>query len=754
MRDLIGILTREENVRMQYELLVMLLAFSLPAIKIGSGRRLAAVWAAIAAVFLYLHRILLPVLVSGLYLYVIAGLLAMVTEASPRAFLRPARRLAAVLRAYLEPDCVRYILAAVLVWMLQDCRANIALDYDSLRYGLRSDVLLTGGKGLRGFFENTGLVNLVYSYPKGFEVLTRPLYFGHTFGYVLAVNLWILLLVLLLAGEIVHTVSGSRNAAAFSIAMLALMPGITNMAVTAKSDLGTLLCQLIFILCVMLYLKRTGACAYAEAAGPQAGKKEEAADPQAEKKEETADPQAGNISEGNAAEETGKMLTQPVPAGALTGIGVAALIASFALKPTALIFSTAAGCLSLWYLLRNKTRIRISPGGVRILGISAIFTSLMTIRTWRIAGMPFTSLFTGIFEKMGMQLKYPLRIQRFSIKASEGLASGIRFYLTRLWGVLFCPTGEDMAHVRMAWGGLAFLVMLILVFLLYKRTAERMEEMNRMERIGIGDNAFLVAGFRLMGFLTLKTGILSILSLYLLYQIDGNYYMLLYALTGMLGSIVLYARAAYEVSPAGRPYRRFFSGESNYGLLLLTAVMLYFTAFTGWAGPVGFTPIDPVNRGYYNHEAELPLMNPLQWDKHTRVVAFAGEPDCYLLRGRVESWVDLDGSGGNVYLTDTKLNIFKEYLTFAEIDYIYADLHFLQDDTDERHARANTLFIYMLEDGDFESVVLAEGSSTKVFAKIDKERMAVGWEEPLPAEKQVRTDAQRAWFESIGGYRD
>ena len=114
--------------------------------------------------------------------------------------------------------------------------------------------------------------------------------------------------------------------------------------------------------------------------------------------------------------------------------------------------------------------------------------------------------------------------------------------------------------------------------------------------VKIGDNAFLVAGFRLLGFLTLKTGILSLLSLYLLYQIDGNYYMLLYALTGMLESIVLYARAAYEVSPAGRPYRRFFSGESNYGLLLLTAVMLYFTAFTGWAGPVGFTPIDPVNR--------------------------------------------------------------------------------------------------------------------------------------------------------------
>ena len=75
MRELIGILTREENVRMQYEILVMLLVFSVPALRLKDRKTLVAVWSAAAAVFCYLHRILFPVLLAGLYVYCIAGLI-------------------------------------------------------------------------------------------------------------------------------------------------------------------------------------------------------------------------------------------------------------------------------------------------------------------------------------------------------------------------------------------------------------------------------------------------------------------------------------------------------------------------------------------------------------------------------------------------------------------------------------------------------------------------------------------------------
>ena len=718
MRALIEILTREENVRMQYEILIMLCAFSIPALKLESKKKLAAVWTAVALVFIYLHRALLPLIVSGVYVYLIAGILSVILKGKLRAFALPVRVLKIKAGIYLDRSRVLYTLVPLLIVMIQACRINIAIDYDSLRYGLRSDVLLTGGNGLKGFFENTGLVNLVYTYPKGFELLTRPLYFGHTYAYVLCVNLWMLVLVLILAGSVTGLLTGSRNAEVFTALLMSLVPGITNMSVTAKSDLITLLMQLIFLYCAVRFLK------------------------------------TGGHGDSKAA------------AGELTGAGLAALFASYAFKPTALVFSSLTGLTVLTVLLYYRKeagyRIGLDKNGIRILIPSLLFLTGITLRTYLITGMPFTSVFTGVFEKLGMKLKYPFRIQPVSSKAPADLVSILRFYLGRIGRFLFCPAGEDMLHVQMAWGGLAFTLMALLIPFAAGKAAECMEDLNRLQRIGTSDGetgavpedgAFSPEGYRLVGAVTSVMAILSLITLYLLYQIDGNYYMLLYTLVIIIGCASLYARAAMEVSPLGKNLPVRFSGRNTRAVILLSGVMIYFTAFTGWAGPVGLTPVDPVNRGYYNHEVEFGIFDPLHWDRHTRVVAFAAEPDCYLLKGRVESWVDIDGSGGNVYLTDTKLNIFKEYLSFADIDYIYADLAFLKDREDERHQRADTLFQYMLEDGDFEEVVLAENSSGRIFAKIDKERMAEEWEIPLPQEKIERTAAQCAWFESIGGYR-
>jgi len=719
MNELIKILTREENVRMQYEILLMLLAFAVPALKIKSRKKLAAAWALAAAVFAWLHRILLPAVVSGLYLYMIAGILAVLLYLDPKAFLRPAAAVKKALSPYLEQPAVLYALIPLLILMIQLCRINIAIDYDSLRYGLRSDVLLTGGHGFRGFFENTGLVNLVYSYPKGFEVLTRPLYFGHTWGYILCVNFWVLAVIWLMADLITREITGNVKAGIFTACLLSMVPGISNMALTAKSDLMTLLCQLIFLYCCVRYVNADAA-------------------------------------------PKGK---DHALCGRLTGCGLAALAASYALKPTALVFSSLLGLTALIMLLRYEKqqggRLLFSSAGCRVLIPVLLFTLLMTARTFLITGMPFTSIFTGVFERLGMTLHYPFRVQQASSKAPLALTDTVRFYLGRLFGFLFCPVGEDMLHVQMAWGGLAFTLVLIAGLLGIRKVPEQMSELNRLQEVGTPRAAdperkgrtLSKAGFLLTAAASAVTGAVSLLTLYFLYQIDGNYYGLLYALVIITGSSVISVRAAYEVSPLGKNLPKRFSQKMDRAMIMLSAVMIWFTAFTGWAGPVGFTPVDPVNRGYYNHEVEFGISDPMHWDRHTRVVAFASEPDCYLLKGRVESWVDIDGTGGNVYLTDTKLNIFKEYLSFADIDYIYADLRFLHDREDERHKRADTLFTYMLEDGDFESVVLAENTSSQIFAKIDKERMAEDWEVPLSEEKQERTAMQCAWYESIGGYR-
>ena len=60
----------------------------------------------------------------------------------------------------------------------------------------------------------------------------------------------------------------------------------------------------------------------------------------------------------------------------------------------------------------------------------------------------------------------------------------------------------------------------------------------------------------------------------------------------------------------------------------------------------------------------------------------------------------------------------------------------------------------MLEDGEFESIGLEENTSSHIFAKIDKARMAEPWEVPLSEEKAARTKEQCGWYESIGGYNN
>ena len=69
--------------------------------------------------------------------------------------------------------------------LLQLGRINIALDYDSLRYGLRSLSVLIGNTGI---YDKLGTVNDVYVYPKGLEILTLALNNKMTFGFVLSFN--------------------------------------------------------------------------------------------------------------------------------------------------------------------------------------------------------------------------------------------------------------------------------------------------------------------------------------------------------------------------------------------------------------------------------------------------------------------------------------------------------------------------------------------------------------------------------------
>ena len=711
MNALLELLTNEANRSMQYELAAVLLCLLLSGLKAKDRKSLLVLWGALFAFLLYLHRILLPFLVSGFYVSALLGAACVLYEGRPGAFFTPLKKLRGAvlsLTAVEEEDRGGLAAAAVilLVLLIQLLRINIAIDYDSFRYGLRSPYLLTDGSGPFSFFRSLGLLNTVYTYPKGFELLTLPLFFGHTFGYVLCFNVWMLLLLLYAVSELTRGLTGSGRAGWCAAAGAALMPGITNMALTAKSDLATAVLQLAFYVLAVRYIR-----AYAEG-------------------------RAGDVKDYPAA-------------------GAAALILSLSFKPTALLFSSAAGLFTLcWFLLR---RIPLSADrrGARLLLFSLLFTGAVTLRTLLITGVPFTSVYTGVFERLGFRLKYPFSSQ-YMFSGGDG-PLGLSGFLSRLLRFLFCPVGEDMAHVVMAWGGFLFLFFLFAgawkaraavgaargLSGLKALSGDRYvpEEVPEPESLRYAAGAFA----KLIG--------VSLFALGFAGQVDGNYFILLYAFSAAFGTAAVCALRLSETLDRLPKAQQSFSAFTGTPAVLAAVIMIYFTAFTGWAGAVGFTPPDLLNRGYYNHEAELGIENPMGLPRDTRLVAFADEPACWLIPCRTEAWVDLDGSGGNVYLTDTKLDKFKEYLSFADIDYIYADLDWLRDPEPGRHGRARTLFIYLLEDSCFEEIALREYSTHELYAKIDKERMAVSWETERSAQLLARTEAQCGYFREIGGYR-
>ena len=143
-------------------------------------------------------------------------------------------------------------------------RLNIALDFDTLWYGVRSQYIVAGGTGL---YENPGLVGMVYVYSKGFEVLTLPLCDLASHSYLTFFNLWLAVLgigamvwnAVLLTGNrkqetekklTYHSVLPGIMAAVLTVSV----PGIMNMTLTAKADLITWLLQLIMLGCFFQYI--------------------------------------------------------------------------------------------------------------------------------------------------------------------------------------------------------------------------------------------------------------------------------------------------------------------------------------------------------------------------------------------------------------------------------------------------------------------------------------------------------------------
>ena len=703
-------------------------------------------------VFAYLHRMLLPMLVSGLWFFVLALLFRFITTGRPLQIFKDFKQFLAFLEKDFQEGTLYPLVFALPFFILQMNRSNVALDYDSLRYGLRSAYVLFP----EGFFSAHGQINSVYSYPKGLELLTYPLNYLPGYGFLLSFSLWTYLVLASVFGLLLFHFQKNRKKLYLGILCFFLLSSVGNMSLTMKTDLFTLLLQL-SALYFFLKGKRLQSCFL--------------------------------------------------------------LFFSYSFKPTAVVFSTLLGIVFLLAMLleffgkrsiktnsqvntdRNtntnasinaKTGInsnintnynRIQAKGEKwtselpFVLFSLVYTGLITLRTFLITGLPFSTTFTGIFKAIGFHVNWPFNLDAHVDYSGElSFSESAFFFFRRLFSFLFYPVGEDMEHVAIAWSGVLFpLILLFALWQCFSIGRKCLPGRNHLlggnsllERNSLsGREAFLCresGEASLWDYLPLTLSFLvimvfSLLSFVMLWQIDGNYYILWESLALLLC----------------------FSGgnlQEKRGFILLLKAFFFFpfylaafltTITTSWAGAVGFTPIDLANKGYYDHalvelenqgeKGSLPAFSEMAKNPRHHVLAFAETPECYRIPCNVQSITDVEGSGGSPGLYDSPL-YFAWFLKWSDTDYVYLEQSFLHD---EREERAREMLLQMAEEGIFQSPMVVEkneilpidgvkafsesngeGAEQLLLLQIRKERLEYPWEEkPYPElspEEQMEND--------------
>ncbi|MBD9435076.1 hypothetical protein IB223_03130 [Pseudoxanthomonas sp. PXM03] len=129
-------------------------------------------------------------------------------------------------------------------------KASVAIDYDSMWYGLQADEVLVGGGSL---FQSQGLVAVVHHYPKLYESLGLPFSgLGSTslvFG--LGVASWGLLVLTVV--EVLRSLGVGRTLRLWGGVLLATLPALANIAITAKGDAFSAWMLMVCILSILRY---------------------------------------------------------------------------------------------------------------------------------------------------------------------------------------------------------------------------------------------------------------------------------------------------------------------------------------------------------------------------------------------------------------------------------------------------------------------------------------------------------------------
>ncbi len=523
--------------------------------------------------------------------------------------------------------------------LLQAGRMNICADYDSLHYGFRSEYVLNDGGGL---YENMGSINVVYTYSKGLEVLLFPISGLPSYSFFMGFQMWMVVGILIAAAEIA-AMFVSRRHAMFTMALLASIPGIMNMGITAKTDIATALFQLIMAYFLLRFVMDQKTQDFAVA--------------------------------GNA------------------------FLLTMVLKPTSLAFSTIlAGTVFIFLFVTKTFKINIKERFLLFWIPAIAMWLLIWMRTMLHTGIPVTSVFTSIWTKLGFQIKYPFMFDSIPSSGGElGLLGAVKYFLKRVYGVLLAPVGPDMAHVRIAWGTSLLLVFLVLFLVPVLARMKPLKDENKRPLL------CLVCTF-------LTNGVMSLIMLYLLWQVDGNYFILLYCLFAILAVVVI-----------GMFETRIMAGSVIAILVPMMVFNVGVTAVSNWGGVLGMSPVTWSHKGYYDHWGEakeqmehkgnVEIWDILAEDPETRVLVYGDQPEMLMFPCNAQSYVDIAGSGGNYYVS-ASVNGLVTFFDYAKIDYVYLCGGYLMPGTE-----AWRFVVDMIEAGYLTDLFYENGHALAKFTK-------------------------------------
>ena len=483
-------------------------------------------------------------------------------------------------------------------------RMNISLDFDSLWYGVRSEYVLNNGGGI---YENLGTMGVVYTYSKGLEILTLPFADLPSHSFLACFGIWFMAF-LLYASYLTACELVDRKKALTVPVLLVSLPSVLNLSISVKTDTITLLIQIVMMYHLIGYWKRRG----------------------------------------------GQDLV----------LAFGALLFSWMLKPTAILFSTAVFGMSFLVFLWNRMFPKEWKAKRHIRWRAAFFPAMalcfVFARTVKITGVPVTSIFTGVFTKIGFTLRYPFSVESvpYSAAALTGKEKAIRV-LKRMMQLLFCPIEEiDMAHVVCAWGGLT----IVLVFVVVCICAVERRKTGKAKK----ETSYFI-------WILLPLTAANLLSFWQLKQIDGNYYNFYYVLL-LLAAVHVWGKSQISV-------------HCVKGMAIpVLGLHLLLCTISSCSWQIGMTPITWKNRGYYPHEelekakmmekGNEKIWEILSEDETNRVIVIGEHPSMLAFPCNTQSYYDVAGSWGNKNLVKDKES-FVRFLEFAKTEYMYMQANWM-----------------------------------------------------------------------------